>query len=133
MTTEATRAVSRHRVRTRSRRPNHPRVVALEFMRTGLRQTLGIESVALLAALDALAARLDDGRVFDTPLRVDDATRVAGTLAYLAVIDSETATAADLVHQVAVRGVRAQCGLDGIGWHDRRAVRKTFFRAADAL
>jgi hypothetical protein len=109
-----------------------PRVVALEFIRTGLPSMLGIESVALLAVLDAVAMTLEDAGVFDG-LRGDDARRVAGTQAYLAVIDHETATAADLADQVGVRGVRAHAGLDGIGRFDRLAVRRAFLRAADAL
>jgi hypothetical protein len=132
MTTDAPRAVSRHRVRTRSGKPNNPRTVALELIRTGLPQTLGIESVALLAVLDALAATLDDAQVFDG-LRADDSRRVAGALAWLAVLDTGTATAADLARQVGVRGIRAQGGLDGVPWHDRLAVRGAFLKAAAVL
>jgi hypothetical protein len=109
-----------------------PHRVADEFLRVGLAQTLGIESVAILAALDSLATILDGARVFDGLTTSGDALRVAGALAWLAVL-SAPAPGHDVPSEVAVRGVRAKVGFDGVDWDERQAVSRAFFAAADVL
>lgn len=109
-------------------------MAAAAFLCVGLPDTLGVESAALAALLDGLATTLDEAAVFDR-LHRDDVQRVAGSLAWIAVLgpDAPSRSAVEVSDAAFTLSVRARSGLDGREWRDRRAVGAAFDKASTVL